>query len=671
MTEQPVTNGSTDLPLPLRRWTIQLAQIAPEFVDAVGELIVRLDQWVQHPRPTAQPARPEPNGYGGVSRRGSLERLLVSQWGLAKSLPLEFLRRAVDGELLYLEPHMQAQKSQPRINVLIDCGPTQWGAPRVGQLAMLLLLTQRAAERHSTVRVGLLQADKPQWFGNDVRQLIERWQRSLAAQMATDQQLISWQHELWRNQYTVKDALAAPTNEYVFLLSDAIALERWQQCALTGASESSRMQEVYARHAQHCTLVQMREVAFSDEAQLAQLECRVITSADERAFNLPLPSDATQLALLRRPLAPLPRGDAAYSKEHPTPVDKPRVPRPPFDAEHVRVQYLPHHRAIAVRESVNYCALYANWKHFPEPQRAEDQRLTEFYRKKGEAFQSIIAVNEAGKVRATLCVDSDDGLWLSMHSAGSVNLHTKVLRRGAVLTEDPPIAPVLYHGGWYRMAMHGTCTLWFEDAIGVVWRYDMVHKNGKQRIDLRVRDQQQNRESPWFSGDVRLALAYERQGVYRQALSDRQSLTTWWCGPRVPGRHLEVTWDGRDAVIECVMAGRERIGAIHIPLQWEDRVLGVLFADHGYRYIAPNAVGIGANGMPADGQLLLLVHRNRRFFLCSEKDAKPLIHMETSLIAADWHISDGVLTWIDEERRLNCLYVNELKTIHSRQLESA
>ncbi len=43
-----------------------------------------------------------PDGYDGIGRRGSYDRLLASEWLIHDELPDEFLRRVVSGEHAFL-----------------------------------------------------------------------------------------------------------------------------------------------------------------------------------------------------------------------------------------------------------------------------------------------------------------------------------------------------------------------------------------------------------------------------------------------------------------------------------------------------------------------------------------------------------------------------------------
>jgi hypothetical protein len=99
----------------------------------------------------------EPDGVGGIGRRGPFERLLATEWALADEAPDEFLRRAVTAELSFTELSHRRPATARRSVVLFDAGPDQLGAPRVVHLAALLLLAQRAADAGASFAWGVLQ----------------------------------------------------------------------------------------------------------------------------------------------------------------------------------------------------------------------------------------------------------------------------------------------------------------------------------------------------------------------------------------------------------------------------------------------------------------------------------------------------------------------------------
>lgn len=91
----------------------------------------------------------QPDGFDGVSRRGKYERLLTSEWLLATDEPLEFLRRATDGEHTFLKlAHVVPREAEHTV-VIVDAGPSQLGTPRLVHLAALIILARRAEKANS------------------------------------------------------------------------------------------------------------------------------------------------------------------------------------------------------------------------------------------------------------------------------------------------------------------------------------------------------------------------------------------------------------------------------------------------------------------------------------------------------------------------------------------
>ena len=99
----------------------------------------------------------EPDGFDGLDRRGSLERLLPTEWLLATEAPDEFIRRYEHRELGYLRLNSTRPQRPQTALVLFDTGPDQLGRPRVAQLATLVVLARRAAAAGAELRWGSLQ----------------------------------------------------------------------------------------------------------------------------------------------------------------------------------------------------------------------------------------------------------------------------------------------------------------------------------------------------------------------------------------------------------------------------------------------------------------------------------------------------------------------------------
>jgi len=146
-----------ELPKPLQPWTEALSIMRQEVVDGVGTWLAPLRALVGPlaiPRSTVSG---DPDGLSGLTRRGSYERLVTSEWAVALELPDEFLRRALMGEHVFVARAYQEPHGAHSSVALLDVGPMQLGAPRLVQLAALVVLAQRAADCGAEFRFGILQ----------------------------------------------------------------------------------------------------------------------------------------------------------------------------------------------------------------------------------------------------------------------------------------------------------------------------------------------------------------------------------------------------------------------------------------------------------------------------------------------------------------------------------
>ena len=151
--------GVTSLPRALAAWKEPLSLFPPELALSLGSCVRRLAQALG---PLASPAdeiSDDPNGYDGLTRRGSYERLLISEWLLADEAPEEFLRRAAQREHAFLALSFRRPGGSRRSLALFDAGPDLIGEPRIGQLAALVVLSQRAIRGGATFAWGVLQDD--------------------------------------------------------------------------------------------------------------------------------------------------------------------------------------------------------------------------------------------------------------------------------------------------------------------------------------------------------------------------------------------------------------------------------------------------------------------------------------------------------------------------------
>ncbi len=145
------------LPRPLAPWAEELAVFPHDLALSLGAWLERLSLAIGPWRLPALAGSGAPDGYGGVGRRGSYERLLHGEWLLAAELPQEFVRRAAMSEHSFFELQHEAPAGARRSVALFDAGPRQLGSPRVAQLALLLVLARRAAAAGASFAWGVLQ----------------------------------------------------------------------------------------------------------------------------------------------------------------------------------------------------------------------------------------------------------------------------------------------------------------------------------------------------------------------------------------------------------------------------------------------------------------------------------------------------------------------------------
>lgn len=261
------------LPRALTTWAGPLAAFPKELALALAPMLPRLANAVG-----AMPAPPlaasgEPDGYDGIDRRGPLERLLVSEWLLLEELPDEFTRRAAAGELSFLRLAHRRPSASRRCAILFDAGPDQLGAPRLGQLALLIVLARRAEAAGAALEWGLLQDDatvaRSGASPRDLHALLDgrTWREPDPAR---------W--DAWRH---------------------ALALSSGDELWVVGAA-AARALAAGAR----CTFVELADAA---EPGRREIEATLRGTARRLSVRLPLPDDADSVRLLRDPFASRPR----------------------------------------------------------------------------------------------------------------------------------------------------------------------------------------------------------------------------------------------------------------------------------------------------------------------------------------------------------------------------
>lgn len=144
------------LPDTLQPWAPWLIWFDAEIAGVLGELLLRLHPALGAFRMRAQRGAAEPEGIDDLRRRGSYERLLLSEWALADAAPEEFDRRAAGGEHLFLNPKLVARQVDALTVAVFDTGPSQLGAPRLVHAALWILLAQRAQAAGARFAWGVL-----------------------------------------------------------------------------------------------------------------------------------------------------------------------------------------------------------------------------------------------------------------------------------------------------------------------------------------------------------------------------------------------------------------------------------------------------------------------------------------------------------------------------------
>lgn len=145
------------LPAALAPWASYLSLFPTVLSESLAPVVQRLERVLGPAESVMFSDSDEPEGYDGIARRGSYERLLISEWLLADELPDEFLRRHAAGEQSFLELARKTPTGQPRIVALFDSGPNQLGSPRIVHIAMLIVLARRADSMGRSIQWGILQ----------------------------------------------------------------------------------------------------------------------------------------------------------------------------------------------------------------------------------------------------------------------------------------------------------------------------------------------------------------------------------------------------------------------------------------------------------------------------------------------------------------------------------
>lgn len=182
-----------NLPPALAPWSRYLNIFPDEISVALGPIVQRIALVLGPPGSRFNEKVGEPDGFDGLNRRGTYERLLLSEWMLADEIPEEFMRRAVMGEHLFLSPAHSSPVGARTSLALFDCGPSQLGTPRIAHLAALIVLANRADSAGATFGWGVLQESQAQILHDVNASTVMRLIEARSHCEATDADLDAWE----------------------------------------------------------------------------------------------------------------------------------------------------------------------------------------------------------------------------------------------------------------------------------------------------------------------------------------------------------------------------------------------------------------------------------------------------------------------------------------------
>ncbi|MCU0238406.1 MAG: hypothetical protein MUC29_03115 [Pyrinomonadaceae bacterium] len=184
------------LPANLSPWAKHL-QIFPEEISlTLGNYVQKISPFISPIKLNDEESDGEPNGFDGVSRRGIYERLLLSEFALADSFSDEFIRRAVMGEHLFLNP-AKISPSAKRVSVaLFDAGAMQIGSPRIAHLAAFIILARRAEAANAMFLWGVLQNEKQLIISDDTESSIKILLESRVPNEVCENDISAWREKL-------------------------------------------------------------------------------------------------------------------------------------------------------------------------------------------------------------------------------------------------------------------------------------------------------------------------------------------------------------------------------------------------------------------------------------------------------------------------------------------
>ena len=255
-----------NLPPALEAWRIWLSLCPPDLLESIGQLILRLQPMVG--RSSSARRQKEQIGVGDIVRRGSYERMLLSEWAMADAVPDEFLRRAANNELLFTGPEAENAHGSKLFLALFDAGPSQLGEPRLAHLALFILLARRAQDAGAQFLWGVLQEPGKLYEDLDLHGL-KKLMQARTLQAVQEKHLTKW--------------------------NEALATQAIGDCWQIGlqTSQAAKLQGV-------TTMVSIQQSLLKPELQLQFLQ-----QHSKREIQLPLPAKELAIRIMRAPFSPL------------------------------------------------------------------------------------------------------------------------------------------------------------------------------------------------------------------------------------------------------------------------------------------------------------------------------------------------------------------------------
>ena len=262
-----------DLPPALAPWRACLEDLPAEVALALGPLVQRLHAAVGPFSSSDRSGDGEPDGFSGLARRGSYERLLLSEWLLAEELPDEFNRRAATSEHAFLALARREPAAARWSVALFDSGPDQWGTPRLAHLAAVVVLSARAARAGAGFQWGMVQYPTSTPMESVTPHSLDLLRRARQAGPASEADLLQW---------------------HAFLTARAGDGDLW----LVGGARLARLARAAIPSRISCITV-----ADPLEPDGRDLAVTVHSRRGEQALRLPLPEPQTCVRLLRDPFS--------------------------------------------------------------------------------------------------------------------------------------------------------------------------------------------------------------------------------------------------------------------------------------------------------------------------------------------------------------------------------